>query len=249
MLKRILITAVLAATCLSAQASVITSSDSFGTQNSVEDKPLGFLNETVSIDKFDASLGLLTSVTLTFRGQIDSIGSSQNVSDADGRAGVGIFLYNDWQVSNASIGLEHVFISGSTTSAALYAESSPENTFTLISGTNQDTFTYDLSTSLLSADYMFSDGLDMFVADDETGVLDFAFTTFANTNINNDVESGTGKFLNSFNSGTFGEVVVTYNYKESELPSNATAVSEPAMAGLMGLSLLLLGFKRRKRTV
>ena len=103
-MNKILIAATLMATTTFAQAGLISQDVSFGEQGSVTELPLGNLNETLSLNRFDASLGTLDSVTLRLFGQIDSSGTSQNVSEANGRANVGIFLFTDWQVNNDNIG-------------------------------------------------------------------------------------------------------------------------------------------------
>ena len=245
MFRTALIATVLAAS-FSAQAEIITQEVSFGTQGSYIDTPLGALNESLFIDRFDSTLGTLESVTVHVEAQIDSAGSSQNISEANGRADVGIVLLTDWLVSNEDTGFSYTLLEGSSTTPILSAESSPENVFTLIPETDEDTFTYSLSTGLLSQTINVLD-MAFFSTDEGTEQLDFVFSTFANTNINNDVESGTGRFVNSFNSGTYGKLVVEYNYSESDQNASASEVHEPAMAGLMALPLAFMALRRRNK--
>lgn len=221
------------------QASVITQTGQFGTQGSPTDIPLGFINQTISLDGFDSALGTLESVLLTFSSQVDAEGSSKNVSTAAGRADIGIFFFSDWAASGA--GQNYTFQSANFGVPALYAESAPENTFNLLPNTASDTFSYALTSGLLGFTFDLTDAgsLANFI---DTGSLDFLFSGFGTTNINNDVQSGTGVFTNTFNAGVFGRIDLVYNYSETP----PTQVSAPATGALMALSLGMIGFMRKR---
>ena len=226
--------AVLMAATGYANAGIISQDVSFGTLGSSTDVQLGG-SQSLMIDRFDSSIGLLDSVTIQLFGQIDSSGSSQNVSEADGRADVGIFLISNWGVNNQDVGFSHTFQDANFSTPFLTDESSPEGTYTLSPDTPEDTFSYSLSSGLLQAAYNSFD-VDLFTTANDTDPLEFIFSAFANTTIDNDVESGTGRFVNSFNSGNYGRITVDYNYSES-VPEEATSVSEPASAAILGLGL------------
>jgi len=243
MIKKILLTSLLVAAS-SANAAIVTQEASFGTQGSPFDLILGNLNQTLSFERFDSSLGDLQNVTVSLYGQIDTVGSSVNVSESNGRAGAGIYIFSDWKVSS-NVGATHVFESASFSTPILSSESSPEGTFTLVSNTVNDTFNYALSTGLRQATL---DNFDtnLFTSESGTNTIDFIFSTFANTNIDNDVQAGTGVFTNSFNSGTYGKALIEYNYtlvpdKESGVDAEVNA---PATGMLLATSLAFIGYRR-----
>lgn len=224
---------------LNASAGVITEVASFGTQGSSTDVQIGSLNEVLSIDGFDTTLGTLTGVDITVYGQLDSEGSSQNVSLANGRADVGIKLFQDWTVTTTAAD-DHVFQSADFVNPFLQASSSAPGVYDLVPNSQNDTFSYDLSSGELSAS-LNNVNLSAFTLGTS---VDFLFTAFATTSIDNDVESGTGFFTNTFQTGSWGKVEVAYTYTAAPTP---TPVSEPATLALFGLTVAGLAFARKKK--
>mgnify|MGYP000692598830 FL=1 len=210
-------------------AGMMTVSDSFGSQGSTTDVPVGALNETLSVAGFDTSLGILTGVSISIFGQMDSEGSSKNVSAADGRADVSILLGSDWSVSTAAAD-DYTFGNGGAVLAN--DQSSPAGNFDL---SPSEIFTYDLSSGLQSA---VMTGVDL-SAFTTGNMVDFVFSALALTYINNDVESGTGTFENTFQTGSWGKVEVTYTYT-SEVP-------EPASIAILALGLMGLGLRQKQK--
>jgi len=196
----------------------------FGTQGSESDVNIGVLNETLSIAGFDTSLGTLQGVNIMVYAQMDSEGTSQNLSIANGRADIGIYLFSDWKVTT-SVANNYTFLNSSF-SPFLSASSSLPGVYTMIPG-GDDTFNYDLTTGELSTS-LTGINLSEFISGN---VVDFVFSAWALTFIANEVESGTGEFTNVFSTGSWGKVVVTYNYSE---------VPEPTSIMLMILSLIFL---------
>lgn len=217
-----------------ASAGIIYQEVSFGNQGSSNDVEIGFLNEILSINAFDTTLGTLSGVDITVFGQMDSTGSSQNQSVANGRADIGISIFQDWKVST-NVANDFVFRSA-LVNPFLSASSAPVGTFDLITGTTNDTFTYGLSSGELSASLTGVD-LSAFTLGSD---IDFNFTGFAQTVITNNVDSGTGFFRNSFQTGSWGKVAVSYTYA-------ATSVPEPSTSAILALGLMGLASRRYKK--
>lgn len=224
-------------TSLNAFAGIISQEVSFGQQGSTTDVPIGSLNQVLSISAFDTTLGTLTDVNITVSAQMDNDGSSQNQSIADGRADIGIFVYQNWQVTT-NVAIDHVFRAASFGLPFLIDSSAPLGTFNLVTGTSSDTFTYNLSTGELNAVLQGVDISAFTLGND----IDFNFTGFVQTNITNNVDSGTGYFLNSFQTGSWGKVSVEYVYEEEGL----TPIPEPSTLAILGLGLMGLCSRRKK---
>ncbi len=230
--KKLLITSLFVST-FNASAAVISFTDSFGTQGSSTDVEFtaGGLNETLSIQGFDASLGTLTSVAITVSSQLDSDGFSKNVSTANGRAEVNISMFSPFQVTSSATN-SFVFIAADFFNPFLTDESAPSGTFDLIPFTADDTFTYDLSTGQMDGS-LTANSLSAFIT---AGTIDFIFSAVAQTAFVNEVDAGTGEFTNSFSTAAWGEITVEYTY------SNTPTVSVPAPTSLAAFGLVLLGF-------
>ena len=236
MFKKLLIASSLLVS-LNVAATTITESGSFGVQGSVTDQGIGQLNETVSIAAFDTSLGNLTGVDITVFGQLDSAGSSENQSAANGRADVSISLFQDWKVET-SVADDFVFVAADFVTPFLMDESSAPGNFDLATG---DVFEYAASSGEISSALGNVD-----LAAFTTGSpVDFIFSAFANTAINNAVDSGIGTFANTFSTAAWGQVEVTYTFEEVMV--TPTPVSAPGSIALLGLTLTGLAFARKKK--
>ena len=239
-MKKLLLTSAMLLS-FNATAALITESGTFGTQGSTSDAPIdngGFLDEEIIINGFDTSLGTLTSVDITVFGQIDSEGSSQNISTTNGRADVGLFIYQDWKVSS-SVANDFVFRAGDFVNPFLFDESAPPGTLNLEPGTANDTFTYSLSSGEISGSLT---GVDL-SAFTSGSPITFDFDAFAQTSIGNEVESGTGFFTNSFATGSWGKVEVAYTFDAAP----TTSVPEPATIALLGLAAMGMARSRKNK--
>lgn len=219
---------------LSAQADMVSVESSFGTQGSSTDvSELSPLAQTLQLDTFDTTLGDLTGVTITVYAQIDSAGTSTNDSDENGRADVEIQLQDAWAVSTSAAD-DYVFADASF-DALVSDQSSAPNTFTLATG---DTFEYAVSTGERSAQLM-NVNMDAFLGDDP---VEFFFSTDARTNLQNQVDGGTGTFTNMFSTGAWGRVVVDFEYTTEQV-----MVSAPGALGVAGLGLFAVAFVARRK--
>ncbi|WDD98517.1 PEP-CTERM sorting domain-containing protein [Thalassomonas actiniarum] len=229
--KGLITAAALTLASSNAFAGMMTVSDSFGSQGSTTDVPVGALTETLTVAGFDTSLGILTGVSISVFGQMDSEGSSKNVSAADGRAEVSILLGSNWSVTTAAAD-DYIFGNGGAVLAD--DQSSAAGNFDLTPG---EIFTYDLSSGEQSGAMT---GVDL-SAFTTGSMVDFVFSALALTYINNDVESGTGTFENTFQTGSWGKVEVTYTYS-SEVP-------EPASIAILALGLVGLSLRNKQKQV
>mgnify|MGYP003673638103 CR=1 FL=1 len=236
-MKKLFITSLLLASTNSF-AGLVSQEVSFGNQGSTNDVEIGFLNETLSINSFDTALGTLTGVGITVFGQMNSEGSSQNTSIANGRADVGISIFQDWKVST-SVADDFIFRSSTETNPFLSDSSALPGTFNLITNTVDDTFNYSLSSGEISSALTNVDFSAFTLGND----IEFNFSGFAQTIITNNVDSGTGFFRNSFQTGSWGKVAVNYTYE----PDATTAVPEPSTFAIFALGLMGLSARRFKK--
>ncbi|GEA10107.1 choice-of-anchor E domain-containing protein [Alteromonas sp. KUL49] len=229
--KKLLITSLLVTT-FNASAAVISFTDSFGTQGSSTDVTLsGLFSETLQIQGFDSALGTLTNVAISVSAQLNSTGSSQNISVSNGRAEIDVTMILPFEVSSAFTNA-FTFVAADPINSFLNDESAPTGTFDLIPATADDTFSYGLSTGQIDGS-LTATSLASFVT---AGTIDFVFTALANTAFTNDVDGGTGLFTNSFTTAAWGEITVEYTY------STAPAVTVSAPTSLAAFGLLLIGF-------
>lgn len=236
LLKKLLATSLLVTT-FNTSAAIIRQSDSFGTQGSSTDVVVaGSFLQTLQIAGFDSSLGTLTNVTISIAAQLNSTGSSKNVSNADGRAEIDLTMFTPFEV-NSSATNGFVFVPASTT-PFLSDESAPNGTFDLIPNTANDTFTYDLTTNQMNGS-LTANSLSAFITSSN---IDFDFTAFINTAFTNQVESGEGTFTNTFSTAAWGQVDVVYTYTEGSV-----SVPAPASLATFGLFLIALAACRRVR--
>ena len=234
-MKKLLVAGLLLAST-KAFAGIIYLEDSFGTQGSSNHIDVGTLDKTLTISSFDTTLGTLTNVSITVFGQMDSQGFSTNQSLADGRADIGISIFQDWKVST-TVASDYIFRSANDPNPFLSASSAPLGSFNLVSGTLNDTFSYDLSSGEISASLTNIDLL-AFTQDSE---IDFNFTGFAQTVITNNVDSGTGLFSNSFQTGSWGKVAVSYTYDPMPVP-------EPGTSAIFALGLICIATRHFKKS-
>lgn len=223
-----------AALCLASSnvfAGIMTADGSFGSQGSVTDMDVGQNTSTLSIAGFDTALGTLSGVSIAVFGQMDSAGSSQNESVADGRAEVSIILGSNWTVTTAGAD-DYAF--GTIGQSVASDQSSPAGNFDLAPG---EVFNYDLSSGEKSGLMSVFD-LSAFTTGN---MVDFIFNFSALTFIDNDVNSGTGDFRNSFDTGTWGKVEVTYTYDTD------VEVPEPAPLAILALGLMGLSLRHKQK--
>jgi hypothetical protein len=236
--KSLLAGLLLSASCVS-HAGLITQDVSFGVQGSPSNvDEVSPLTQVLSIDPFDTALGVLNSVSINVFGQVDSEGSSTNLSQPDepGRSEVDIFLTQDWVVSSA-VADDFIFESASF-DPLVSVQSSPSG-FTMIPNTDSATFNFDVTTGEQSG-FLANLDLDAFLG---TAPIEFTFSTDAQTIIRNVVDGGTGSFLTSFSTGSWGRIVAEYNFTAS----SPAEVSAPASVSLAALVVGLVGYARRRR--
>ncbi len=217
--------------CFNVQAGIITLYDTFGTQGSTNDVKLGTLNKTLTIPGFDTALGNLDNVKITVYSQMNSAGTSTNKSQSHGRADVEMYWSANWQVSTSAADT-HIFANASFT-PYLRDKSSDTGIFTLAT---DDTFSYAFGTNTLTAQLNNVSTTD-FTSGNNVG---FTFSGKAKTNINNQVESGTGLFSNSFDTAVWGKVEVQYTYSNTTIP-------EPTPLALFAMGLLVLVTATRRK--
>ncbi len=242
MMKKILAGSIMLAMASAANAGVYTETKSFGTQGSTTDVPIGTLNETITIDGFNSFLGgaipagsVLTGVTVTVYGQIDSAVSATNdpANASNARFDVSLYLYQDWKVTTASAD-DYTFQTLDFVTPYLYDESSPSGTYTIAPG---DSWSTSITSGELSAT------LGNVVVSDFLNAVDFNFTTFANTSLGAFFENGTGQVLQQIATASWGQVVVDYTYENAPPPH----VPEPGLLALLGLGLAGFGFGRARK--
>ncbi len=195
---------------------LISQTKSFGIQGSSYPTSfgLGTLNHTITLDPFDFSLGRLTKIFVTMKGQINSKGYTINKSEDKAHSAVSIQLTEDWAVNGRT------FATGE-----LFADST--NGHTLGTG---ERFNYNYSSGEYSSFARFDPERDFQTSKSFTFTAKLA-TYFANT-----AESGITMFENHSIAATWGEVRADFFYIPKRTP-----VPEPTTwLMLAGVAFLLL---------
>ena len=234
-MKNILTGAALLLASSSAFAGLITETGTFGTQGSSTNVSLGTLNSVISINSFDTLLGTLTGVEVTVFGQIDSEGASTNTTTVNGRAEVVMQMQQPWQVTTTAAD-DYVFVAPNFN---YLSEQSSVSDFDMAPGS---TFNFSLTSGELSSVLT---GVNL-AAFSTGSAVDFNFMGQPSTFLSNGLESGTGNFVNSVATGSWGKVEVEYTYTAKTAPAT---VSEPGTIAILALGLVGFAAARRKKSV
>ncbi len=208
----------------SANAAVITQSDSFGYATT------NWTHALTAMNLFDGSLGVLNSVTVTLTGAINQ---SLRAENTGGSA--------DILTPNAS-GILSFRNGGVVLTTAL-----PNNTGGTFSAAAYDGLTDFAGAS--GVDFGILSASDTEIQTFVGGSLAqfIGVGTMAAYNLraqgNGFIDSDNGNLDSSVSTSAFGSIELVYNYTVPPTPG----VPEPATLGLLGLGLLGLGLSRRKR--
>ncbi|MBU3021011.1 PEP-CTERM sorting domain-containing protein [Aestuariibacter sp. A3R04] len=205
-------------------SAVIVETASFGTQGSVADQAIGFgLNETVTINAFDSTLGNLTGVNVNVYSQIDSEGQSTNTSGLDGQSQFNFFLTSDWAVTSS--------VGGATFSGpgVLFSESDLDHQV-------GEVFDYGHVSEYQSSSIAISD-ISAFLSD-----VDFSFVVNALSTFTNTTAGGSAVFENIIDSAAWGKVEVVYTYD-----AVVTSVPETSSLAILGLGLAGIALSRKAK--
>jgi len=213
-------------------AGLYTETINFGDQGVINDVSISDLSAglTISTVGFNAALGNLTGVTVEVSTQINTVGTETNNSVALGRGAASLFIFTPWEVStSAADDIEFA----SAGSFLLSTESSAIGTYTLSNG---DVYAYDLSTGQI--DNTFAN----VTTADFLGAVDFTFSAFAQSISTSTVQSGTKDFGSTAQTGTWGEITVSYTYD-----AISTSVPETGSLAIFGLGLAGLALSRKTK--
>jgi hypothetical protein len=206
------VAAVLAVTSTSAFAGVISYSTTIATS------AVSF-SQSLSLQKFDTSLGTLTGVTLGLTNN-----ATANVDVANFTAFSQAFINATAAIPVTLTGPDGSFVSATATAGPFNNTAAPGlNAFSGLTATNSNTF------SVLPANWSSYEGL---------GFATAAFIASATTGVFSGSSVPGVFFGGSANAG--GTATVTYTYTTSEVP-------EPATMAILGAGLLGLGTARRRR--
>ncbi|WP_426358801.1 choice-of-anchor E domain-containing protein [Pseudocolwellia sp. HL-MZ19] len=208
-------------------AGVIVETASYGVQGSTTDLAIGFgLNETVTINPFDSSLGNLTGVSINVYSQIDTAGQSTNDSGQNGQSQFQFNLNGAWDVS-------------STVGDYQFAGFGNVFTETDLDHQANEVFDYGQLTEFQAGTITVAD-FSAF-----TSAVDFTFAISASSSFTNIVPGGSAEFTNIIDSASWGQVEVTYTFDAAPDPSTVPETGSLAIFGL-GLAGFALSRKAKK---
>jgi hypothetical protein len=203
-------------------AGTYTTSADFGTQGSVIDLAIGFgLNEVITVDGFDASLGNLTGVEINVFSQIDTAGHSTNNSSLDGQSQFTFLFTDDWTISS-SVGSFTFRDQG-----VLFQEIDLNHEV-------NEVFDYGHLTDYQVGSINTLD-VNAFLSD-----VDFTFTLNALTSFSNSTVGGSAEFENVIDSASWGKVEVVYTYENV-----IASVPETGSLAIFGLGLAGFALSRK----
>ncbi|MBE9006011.1 PEP-CTERM sorting domain-containing protein [Fortiea sp. LEGE XX443] len=191
-------------------------------------KTTNIINESIGVQKFDASLGTLTGVTVKFTSDIQGSIAFENLGNAPTDitvtlgSNVNLKLGND-PLFNINPQTSQTFQSVASFDGVLDFQAPSGNTLQGLSATQSDQKTISDSQMLQS-----------FIG---TGNLNFLFSALATSNV-----SGSGNVASLINTLARGTVAVTYNYDA------AKAVPEPSAAIGIGLVAGIGLLSQRKKS-
>jgi len=199
-----------------AEAATISFSDSFGLETT------DIVDEILSVQKFDASLGTLTKVTLAFAGEI--IGDA-NLESLDSQATTLTF----------ELGGSLLLLDGtSTLPNPIFDVAVSESDFATVSafdgvidfaGTSGASFMGLTASTSGSEEYTAAELLSFFTG---TGDVSFLFSAFADSRV-----TGAGNITSQIATRAGSNLTVTYHYDKAETESG------PEPSALLGLGAVL----------
>ena len=232
-MKNLLTAGALLVASSQAFAGVVIETDSFGTQGSVTVVPFDGLNETISIAPFNVALGTLTGVSVEVFGQIDSEGLSENASAGSlMRAAVELELEQDWLVTTAAAD-DYIFATDGTVLAGDESVADPARDIAF-----GEFWEFDITTGEFSG---FLTNVNMAAFTTGSNV-DFTFSGEGDTDFDNDFTVTRGRSFNEFETGSWGQVQVTYTFEDI-----ATSVPETGSLAIFGLGLAGFALSRRAK--
>lgn len=229
-MKKTLLGLIMILASSTAFAASKTQTMEFGIQGSAESVDIKNLNQTLSLNSFDASLGKLTGVSISLYSQISSLGTIQNLTDNHARAALDIRLSKAWKITT-SFGTEHRL--GNAFDMIWSGESSKTGIYTLALN---EKFSYSAATKDVAINSLLFSGDDL-AAFTNKPTIDFTFSADVFNVFNNASITGANDFRNKNSAGAWGKVEITYTYD---------AVSEQNSLALVGLTWLILPLAARR---